>query len=226
VSITFDDFPATAWETGGRILARHGVRGTYYLAGRFCDGEFEGKSMIAARALAAIAASGHEIGSHTFNHKRLPGLSEREILAEFDANEAFVKAILPAYDLATFAYPYGSVSLGAKRLASRRFAACRGVRPGINAGTVDLGLLAGVCLEDHVLRRRSVSAWIREAVALKGWLIFLTHEVSDTPSPYGVTPRLLEEVVRTAIDAGCEVLPVRDALALVESRSAGGSVRG
>src|SRR4051812_50123421 len=34
-SITFDDFPKNAWEVGGPVLARHGVRGTYYTAGGF-----------------------------------------------------------------------------------------------------------------------------------------------------------------------------------------------
>ena len=32
LSITFDDFPATAAEAGARVLERHGARGTYYAA--------------------------------------------------------------------------------------------------------------------------------------------------------------------------------------------------
>ncbi len=35
-SITFDDFPKSAWETGGKVLAKHKARGTYYTAGNFC----------------------------------------------------------------------------------------------------------------------------------------------------------------------------------------------
>src|SRR6202012_2766789 len=35
-SITFDDFPKSAWDQGGAVMARHGVRGTYYTAGGFC----------------------------------------------------------------------------------------------------------------------------------------------------------------------------------------------
>ena len=35
-SITFDDFPKNAWVHGGPVLARHGVRATYYTAGGFC----------------------------------------------------------------------------------------------------------------------------------------------------------------------------------------------
>ncbi|HEY2836509.1 MAG TPA: polysaccharide deacetylase family protein, partial [Rhizomicrobium sp.] len=35
-SITFDDFPKSAWSEGGPVLARHGVRATYYTSGSFC----------------------------------------------------------------------------------------------------------------------------------------------------------------------------------------------
>jgi peptidoglycan/xylan/chitin deacetylase (PgdA/CDA1 family) len=30
-SITFDDFPKSAWTQGGAVLAKHGMRGTYYI---------------------------------------------------------------------------------------------------------------------------------------------------------------------------------------------------
>ncbi len=41
-SLSFDDFPRSAWTVGGPILARHGVRATYYVAGRFCGGQEDG----------------------------------------------------------------------------------------------------------------------------------------------------------------------------------------
>ena len=35
VSITFDDVPDTALVNGARVLERHGVRGTFYIAGGY-----------------------------------------------------------------------------------------------------------------------------------------------------------------------------------------------
>ena len=37
-SLSFDDFPATAWTEAGPVLAAHGVRATYYVCGGLCDG--------------------------------------------------------------------------------------------------------------------------------------------------------------------------------------------
>jgi hypothetical protein len=33
-SISFDDFPKSAWSLGGQVLARHEVHGTYYTGGQ------------------------------------------------------------------------------------------------------------------------------------------------------------------------------------------------
>ena len=34
-TISFDDFPHSAWKVGGRILESHGVRGTYFVSAAF-----------------------------------------------------------------------------------------------------------------------------------------------------------------------------------------------
>jgi hypothetical protein len=46
----------------------------------------------------------------------------------------------------------------------------------------------------------------------RGWLVLSTHDVSDTPTPYGCTPDLFERVVRWAADSGARILPVAAAL--------------
>ena len=221
VSITFDDFPVSAWEVGGEILSRHQVRGSYYISTRLCGTTFDGNTIIGASDLGDVARAGHELGCHTAHHKRLSAVSADTMRAEFEDNEAQLRSIVPEYRMTTFAYPYGDLSLGAKDCASRRFAACRGVWAGVNSGTVDLGLLSCVCLEPHVLARRSVREWIAETVRLKGWLICLTHDVSRTPGPYGTTPDILEDLVTSALQAGCNVLPVKNALGLVAYSSTG-----
>lgn len=214
VSFCFDDFPASAWEAGGPILNMHNVRGTFYLATGLCGQEFDGNRIIKTEMLAEIAEAGHEIGCHTAHHTLLRGLKGHEITTAFDDNAALLEKHLPHEKLVTFAYPYGELSLGAKRVATQRFAACRGIWAGVNAGTIDLGLLSSVCLEPHILADRDPASWVAEAVRQKGWLIFTTHDVSETPGPFGTTPGLLDSAVSAAITAGCEILPVKNALGL------------
>ncbi len=48
---------------------------------------------------------------------------------------------------------------------------------------------------------------IREAI---GWLVFATHDVSESPTRFGCTPALFERIVDYAEKSGAHVLPVRD----------------
>src|SRR3954469_1293592 len=79
-SISFDDFPKNAWTLGGPVLARHGVRATYYTAGGFCGRQVEGTRYYDTRDLTELAASGHEIGCHGFGHQPAPSLSEADLI--------------------------------------------------------------------------------------------------------------------------------------------------
>ncbi len=212
VSFTFDDFPKSAWTVGGEILMRHDARGTYYLCARHCGLKVDGLQQYDREDLVEISAQGHELGCHTAQHLALPDHDNGAIHADLTENEAFLTGVVPHQRMTTFAYPYGAVSLRTKRLASEEFAACRGVWPGVNVNRADLALLRCVCLEPHILAERSISAWIEETVRVKGWLVFLTHDVSENPTAFGVTPQLLEQAVTTAMSHGCIVLPVKDAL--------------
>jgi hypothetical protein len=68
-SITFDDFPKSAWEIGGPVLARHKARGTYYTAGNFCGRTVKGTVFYDEADLRALAAAGHEIACHGYGHE-------------------------------------------------------------------------------------------------------------------------------------------------------------
>ena len=64
VALTFDDGPNPAWTP--RLLdslARHGVKASFFLVGRFAEGE--------PALTRAIADAGHVVGNHTWSHPNL-----------------------------------------------------------------------------------------------------------------------------------------------------------
>jgi peptidoglycan/xylan/chitin deacetylase (PgdA/CDA1 family) len=212
-SITFDDFPRSAWTIGGPILARHDARATYYAAGRFCGQTEDGLDYYSAEDLAAIRAAGHEIGCHTFSHLYGTGQTSAALDEDTDRNQAFVADLLGDYPLSSFAYPYGDVSPRTKLLFSARFPTSRGIRRGVNAGVIDLAQLKAIGLEHKAWNPRAIERAIASAVRRRGWIIFFTHDVSDDPSPYGVTPRMLDHLLVAVRAAGVDILPVKHALA-------------
>ena len=213
LSVTFDDFPRSAWTRARAVLERHGALATYYVAGRFCGATEKGLEYFRPDDLNALVAAGHELGCHTFSHVHAPRMTRARFMADCDRNAAFLAPFLDNRRLETFAYPYGDVCVRSKRLAGRRFTTARGIRAGVNGGSVDLALLASMPLER---RSWSVARWrglVEEAAAQGGWLTLFTHDVDDYPTPYGCTPAMLDQALTIARDGGLRILTVSAAAA-------------
>jgi peptidoglycan/xylan/chitin deacetylase (PgdA/CDA1 family) len=216
-SFTFDDFPKSALAEGGGILEKHGLRGTYYVALGLMDTDGKLGPIAGSDDVRAAHARGHELACHTFSHLDCSRAATPQIIDEIDRNAEAFAALVDDFAPTNFAYPFGAVCRSAKRALAPRFATCRGIFGGINAGRVDLADLLATRLYDCSFDERHLRKLIDRNRAVGGWLIFYTHDVSATPSPFGCTPRQLEGIVAYAA-ARSAVLPVRDVVAGLGSR--------
>ncbi len=211
-SITFDDFPKNAWTLGGPVLARRGVRGTYYTAGGFCGRTENGTVFYDETDLSQMAAAGHEIACHGFGHQPTPSLTTEELTEDAERNKAFLRPFLHGEAPVSYAFPHGRVSPRTKRFYAPRFASVRGVHQAINAGRVDLAQLNTISLETRLWDKAWIETAIQRVLHENGWLILHTHDVSDSPSPYGSTPEMLDWALGRLAAARIRVMPVCDAL--------------
>src|ERR1700744_5511138 len=184
-SITFDDFPKSAWSRGGPILARHNVRATYYTAGSFCGRTVDGTAYYDSDDLRAQDAA---------------------------RNAEFLRPFLKGGTAESYAFPYGLASPRTKKFYAHRFTNVRGVHPGLNAGRADLALLNAMSMEKRCWNREAIARVITRARNDRAWIIFYTHDVGDDPSPYGSTPGMLSEVLERLAEARIEILPMREAV--------------
>ena len=215
VSFTFDDVPASAHANGARVLDELGVRGTFYIATGTCGTMDDNWRVIDREQVRALYDGGHEIGCHTFSHVAVDRLSALDLEEECRRNGALLRELCPGIQVTNFCYPFGRVSWPAKRQLEGRFDSCRGIYEDINSGTVDLGLLRVIELYDSTLTPQKLERVLRETRERNGWLIFYTHDVTETPSSIGCTPRLLRATVEAVQNAGMECLPIRDALTAI-----------
>ena len=216
-SLSFDDFPATAWTEAGPILAEHGVKATYYVCGGLCGGMNMGRDQYRLEHLQALHAAGHEVGCHTYGHTSALRMSGEALRLSLDANAGWVGERLDGHRMATFAWPFGDATVGAKRYVRGRFDLARGVRDGVNAGREDRGLIKSIGLESRRLPGYDLEALMAEAAERRGWLTAYGHDVSDCPTDYGCTPDDLHRVLRLATASGLEVLPIGEAWGRVAS---------
>ena len=197
VSFTFDDIPRSAATIGAPMLEEFGGLGTFYVAGglvnqpnNHCDGIDPG-------GIVKLRRDGHEIACHTFSHRRAIDLDAAAMAAEIAQNRRYLEGLDASIKLENFAYPFGLATVARKRQLTGSFRSARGILPGINSGTIDLQFLRSTPLINKDIDRDGVDRAFDEAVATGGWLIFYTHDVATTPSPWGCTPDLL----RYALDA-------------------------
>jgi peptidoglycan/xylan/chitin deacetylase (PgdA/CDA1 family) len=207
-SLSFDDIPASAWTEAGPVLAAHGVKATYYVCGGLAGGVNMDRDQFEVEHLQALHAAGHEVGCHTFGHTSALRMDGEALRLSLDANAAWVAERLDGYRMATFAWPFGDATVGAKRVVRKRFELARGVRDGVNAGREDRALIRSIGLESRRLPGYDLEGLMAEAAETRGWLTAYGHDVSDQPTDYGCTPDDLDRVLRAAKTAGLEVLPV------------------
>jgi peptidoglycan/xylan/chitin deacetylase (PgdA/CDA1 family) len=111
-ALTFDDGWSSSLTHAVPVLARHGVRATFYVCpgwwGRqHPDVEGEAGRLLDEDGARALVAAGMELGSHTLTHPDLTRLGDAELDRELVESRSAVEAII-GRPCRTLAYPFGS----------------------------------------------------------------------------------------------------------------------
>lgn len=212
ISFSFDDFPRSALKTGGEILHRFGLAGTYYVS-LGLQGKLEPSGeMFGAADLNAVFEGGHELGCHTFSHCHSWDTDPQRYEDAIIENRMTLRRRFPDADFQTFSYPICPPRPLTKARVARHFLCCRGGGQTFNTGPSDLNQLSSFFLEKSRNDLQRVKDLIDLNRDARGWLIFATHDISDSPTPYGCPPQFFEQIVRYAIGSGALIVPVVKAL--------------
>jgi peptidoglycan/xylan/chitin deacetylase (PgdA/CDA1 family) len=215
VTFCFDDFPRSAYTVGAAILRNFGVRGTYYVAMGLMDTNGPLGESFRLDDLRSLVEDGHELASHTYSHVSCRKVPLRDFRADVRKGQLAIRELAELTPTGNFAYPYGEVTLAAKKAVGSQMRSCRGTAGGINCTGVDLNLLRANPLYGTFDRLQAVESLIVENKREKGWLIFYTHDVGPKPSRFGCTAQLLEGAVRSAVESGAEIRPIAGVLELM-----------
>ena len=212
ISFTFDDFPRSALLTGGAILNRFGLAGTYYAAFGLTGKKSPTGPIFLAEDLKKLFEQGHELGCHTFGHCDSWGTNPSAFEGSIIENQRALNELIPGASFKTFSYPINPPRALTKRRAGQHFLCCRGGGQTFNVGTADLNHLSAYFLEKNRDHPEVVRDMIEQNRQARGWLILATHDVCDAHSPFGCTPEFFEDIVRYAVNSGARILPVVEAL--------------
>lgn len=98
VALTFDDGPGVHTDEILSILQKEEVKATFYLTGREIEENMEGAKK--------IVQAGHEIGNHTYSHKRMVLKSPSFIKNEIESTDEWIRKAGYEGEI-TFRPPYG-----------------------------------------------------------------------------------------------------------------------
>jgi len=210
VSISFDDFPITAITHGSDVMEQYGWRATFYT----CAG-LEGITNhhgphFTAEHLRALDAKGHEIAGHTLDHLDCSTLPNAAVLSQIVKNKTRLHEMGVTQSIDGFAYPFGAASAPLKKLLSQKFDAIRGIQTGAHKRRADLNELRSCGVYSRTID--SVIERINALPASPAWLTLFTHDICETPSPWGCTPSEFIRVLDAIAASRAQVLPVRDAV--------------
>jgi hypothetical protein len=212
ISFTFDDFPRSALLTGGAILERFGLRGTYYASLGLMGQTAQTGAICVPEDVSALVARGHELGCHTFAHchswDTKTSVFERSILE----NRAALDKLIPGASFRTFSFPISPPRPRTKRMVAEHFACARGGGQTFNVGKTDLNYLRAYFLEKTRHDRDAIKTLIEQNRAACGWLIFATHDICNAPTRYGCAPGFFEDIVECSVRSGARIVPVAEAL--------------
>lgn len=99
IALTFDDGPSAHTERLLDILKTHGGKGTFFVLGNLIEGR---KS-----TLIRISEEGHEIGNHSWDHRKMTNLTETEITDEIMMTRAKIYEVT-GKDCVIVRPPYGA----------------------------------------------------------------------------------------------------------------------
>jgi hypothetical protein len=216
ISFSFDDAPQTAFNTGGDILLSYGARATFYVSlGLLCSDTSSGR-IASLEDLRNAITNGHELGCHTYDHLDAWNTVTDTFFVSVKKNKQALVEVNPDISFTSLSYPINRPRPSTKKKVGQFFNCCRGGGQTFNEGIVDLNLLKA-CFID--IRNNNnidfAKKMIDKNVAHGGWLIFVTHDVTDNPSRYGCTKIYFKMLVAYASSSGANILPVSDGCNLI-----------
>jgi len=219
ISFTFDDFPASALVTGGGILRRHCLAGTYYASFGLMGRDTPTGQIFSTEELKLLFEQGHELGCHTFGHCDGGATPAREFERSIIQNLSALRKLRPDCSFKTLSYPINCPRPYTKRLAAKHFLCCRCGGQSFNSHVADLSHLRAFFIEKTDGDFAAIKRIVDENRLAGGWLIFATHDVTRSPTRYGCTPDYFERTIDYSLKSGARIVTVSEAIEVLKAPS-------
>lgn len=210
VSVTFDDIWKTVITEGLKPLNERGWKGSFYVTRRFAE-LATNPEYAKTKDIQQLIQQGHEVGSHSDVHPLMSTLDVDDVYHELENSYHYLEGLGQTPE--GIAYPFGDFSAAVERQTQRFYGYARTSLVGLNDKSLNRFRLRIVPVT-QTSTTAELKQWVDFAKASQTWLIFLFHDLSNTPGDFEYTTSLQQykDVLQYVADQEVAVLPVHAAL--------------
>ena len=216
LSVTFDDGWESVYSEAAPIMSEYGVVSTQYIL----PSQFPAYNYMSANQALSMQDTNHEISSHTYSHKNLTTINEKEVDGEIAKSVDVLSQLnlLPANDR-TFAAPNGALDTPSLRRVQQDFVLARNVMGDLSqdVSSNDMNIKENFDRYDVIgytvgsyTTTEELRAALQYAKANNAWFIPVYHQIDDSGDKYSVTPGVFEQHVELYVSSGIKIATMRD----------------
>lgn len=194
IALTFDDGPSDETAKILDVLAQYGGKATFCVQGINVEKY--------AETIKRAVAEGHEIASHTWNHKKLTELSATNVRSQLTRTNDAVREVTGGYEIKVLRPPYGSVNKTVRNICAE----------------MDM-VIAHWKVDTLDWETRSASKTYRAIVkGAKNGVIVLCHDL------YSSTASAIAQAVPELVEQGYQLVTVSELLSFHKEGAQPGTV--
>jgi len=218
VSVTFDDGWTSAYNNGMPLLSKYHIRTTQFLL----PGEFDDPNYVSINQAHSMEKAGHEIGSHTVDHKNLTQLDETDVNNELAVSKSMLQKenLVPAH--VNFASPNSAVNdqviQNVKKVYSSHRNTLADIGNGMSAADINLGpVLPRYNIIGFSIRNNTTIGQIKQALDYakknNGWLVLVYHQIDDSNELFSANKRAFESHLQLVAQSKIKIVTIGDVIA-------------
>jgi peptidoglycan/xylan/chitin deacetylase (PgdA/CDA1 family) len=210
VSVTFDDGYTSQHAAALPVMKKYSVVSTQYIVSGFLGT----KGYETAGQLYDFTKAGHEVAAHTFDHRDLTRLDDKDLARELDLPKTGLSKCFA--DTSDFAAPFGAFDIRTTTQIKGRYATARSTSAGFNSADFfnPYELKVQNVLGDTTPAQ--LQAWLDTAKQTHTWLILVYHQVDQGGGEYARKPADFDADMKAISGSGIAVKTVHDAYAAVQ----------
>ena len=207
VSLTFDDFFNSMYDTVFPMFKNHDFKGTMYLTTK----DLGAPDTMSPEKLREMHDYGFEVGAHTVTHAHLPFLTPQQVEYELAQSKSDISTFA-GITTRNFATPYGEYNDPIKQQIGALYRSHRSVDVGYNTKDNFDILNIKAMSATNLTSPETVLGWVDDAIRDKAWLVVVYHDIVDNGGTWTNTPAHMQAVIDGLASRGVPVVSVESAL--------------